>query len=265
MIEHWCATTMSSSGPESLRFGEERRARILQALRERGRMEVLALAEMFGVSEHTIRRDLKQLDGEGHLQKTHGGAVMLDGARLGFAARTNLLPGSKVAIGRAAAKLMEPGQTVILDAGSTTLAMARVTSVRPLTVITNSLDIAMVLEREPDIQLIVSGGTWIAQERALRGAATREQLAMCRADVAVIGACALDVAAGVTVTNEEDAAIKRTMIASATRAIVLADHSKQRGIGPFKVAEWKQVHALVTDAAWPEVSALGVRVHIADA
>lgn len=255
---------MMSSTPEMEeppRFAEERRARIVKALREHGRMEVLALARLFDVSEHTIRRDLKQLHEQGMLQKTHGGAVMLDNTRLGFDARAALLPQTKDAIGRAAATLVEAGSTVILDAGSTTLALARALKARPITVITNSLDIAAVLDRDPAVQLIVTGGMWQSEARALRGTAARELLATCRADLAVLGACALDVRAGVTVADEDDAAIKRTMLAQAARTIVLADRSKQHTIAPFQVATWDRVHTLVTDAPWPELTSLGVSIH----
>jgi DeoR/GlpR family transcriptional regulator of sugar metabolism len=251
----------NAGGEDMPRFAEERRARILKALREHGRMEVLALARMFDVSGHTIRRDLKQLHEQGELQKTHGGAVMLDSARLGFDARAALMQRNKDAIGRAAASLIEPGCTVILDAGSTALALARALTVRPITVITNSLDVALALDRDPALQLVLTGGTWQPQARALRGAATRELLATCRADIAVLGACALDVQAGVTVSDEEDAAVKRAMLARAARAIVLADRSKQHGIAAFQVASWSQVHTLVTDVSWPEVAQLGVHIH----
>ena len=247
-------------GADAPRFAEERRARILLALREHGRMEVLALARLFGVSEHTIRRDLKQLHEQGALQKTHGGAVMLDSTRLGFDARAALLQRNKDAIGRAAAALIEPGRTVILDAGSTTLALARAVIARPITVITSSLDIALVFDRDPAVQLVLTGGTWQPQARALRGAAARELLATCRADIAVLGACALDLRAGVTVSDEDDAAVKRAMLSHAARTIVLADRSKQHTIAPFQVATWSQVHTLVTDISWSEVAQLGVLV-----
>src|SRR3984893_12996453 len=135
------------------RFAEERRARLLEILRQRGRMEVLALARMFGVSEHTVRRDLNQLHAQGVLQKTHGGAVMLDSALVGFEARAELLEETKGGIGRAAAALIEPGSTVILDAGSTTLALARALTARPPSVVTNSLYIALLFDRDSAVQL----------------------------------------------------------------------------------------------------------------
>jgi len=256
-------STPITSDSDLPRFAEERRARLLEILRQRGRMEVLALAQMFGVSEHTIRRDLNQLHAQGVLQKTHGGAVMLDSARLGFEGRSTLLEQAKVGIGKAAAALIEPGSTVILDAGSTTLALARALTVRPLSVVTNSLDIAVLFDRDPAVQLVLTGGTWAPDARSLRGAAARELLALCRADWAVLGACALDVRAGVTASDEDDAAIKRAMVAAASRTMVLADHSKQGSVAPFHVAAWGQVSLFMTDAPWEDVAQLGVDVRLA--
>ena len=244
-------------------FGEERRARTLKLLREKGRVEVLDLARMMGVSEHTIRRDLLDLQAQGALHKTHGGAVSLDTARLDFAGRADVMADAKQAIGRAGAALIEPGQTVIIDAGSTSLSLARALTVRPVTVITNSLDVAALFDRDPGVQLVLTGGTWHAQARALWGPAAREMLQQCRADWAVPGACSVDLAMGITVTDEADAATKRAMIGAAARTMVLADHSKQNNVSPFVVGEWAEVHTLVSDRAWPEVQALGVRVHVA--
>jgi len=253
----------SRTKPDLPIFAEERRAKILETLREHGRMEVLALAQLFGVSEHTIRRDLKQLDAQGELQKTHGGAVVLDSARLGFESRSTLLRSKKDAIAKIAATLIEPGETLMLDAGSTTLALARALSARPLSVVTNSLDIALVFERDPAVQLVLTGGTWQLHARALTGAVTRELIAACRADVAVIGACALDERAGVTGSDEDDAAVKRAMVANASRTIVLADHSKHSAVAPFHIASWRQVHTLVTDVAWSRLAQSGVKIRIA--
>lgn len=247
---------------ERPRFAEERRARILEALRDKGRVEVLDLARMMGVSEHTIRRDLLDLQEQGALQKTHGGAVALDTARLGLEARAAVMPEAKQAIGEAAAGLVRPGQTLILDAGSTTLAMARALRARPLTVITNAVDVVLLFDRDPQVQLVMTGGTWQSAHRALWGPGAMTVLAACRADWAVPGACALDLRMGVTASDEADAAVKRAMIASAARTMVLADHSKQLSVAPFVVAGWPQVHTLVTDRAWPELAQQGVDVHV---
>src|SRR6185295_4652010 len=106
-------------------FAEERRKAILARLSREGRVEVPGLTAEFGVSEDTIRRDLRDLAAQGFLQKTHGGAVALDMPNLGWEARSQLLPATKARIGRAAAALVEPGQTLMLDAGLTVLELAR--------------------------------------------------------------------------------------------------------------------------------------------
>jgi DeoR/GlpR family transcriptional regulator of sugar metabolism len=85
---------------------------------------------------------------------------------------------------------------------------------------------------------------------------------MCRADWAVLGACAIDVRAGVTASGEDDAAIKRAMVAAASRTMVLADHSKQGSVAPFHVAAWSQVSLFMTDEHWEDVAQLGVDVRV---
>ena len=241
-------------------FAEERRNQILGELMSTGRVEVQALAERYGVSKHTIRRDLSALEGRGHLQKTHGGAVALNTAHLDWQGRATSLPEAKDWIGRRAATLIGPGETVILDASSTTMALARHLKVRPLTVITNSLDIAAVFEQEAGVELIVTGGAWQASARALRGRATREVIRQYRADWTFLGTCALHPRAGVTVTDEEDAQVKRAMVAVGLRTVVLADHSKRDQVVAHLVLLPEELTTVVTDEPWPELEAVGVQV-----
>ena len=249
----------------SPRFTAERQRRIEAMLREQGRVEVLELARLLQVSEHTVRRDLLALQEQGLLQRTHGGAVTLDTQRLGLGARASVLADAKAAVGRAAAALVEPGQTVVLDAGSTPLAMARALMVRPLTVITSSLDVAAIFAGDPQVQIALTGGTWQHENRALWGPAAVAMLANCRADWAVPGACAIDERLGVSAPDEADAALKRAMIACARRTLILADHSKLGNTAPFHVAQWSQVHALMLDEPWAEGAAAGVPVVVAGA
>ena len=248
---------------QSPRFTAERQRRIEALLRDQGRVEVLELARILQVSEHTVRRDLLALQGQGLLQRTHGGAVGLDTQRLGLGARAAVLADAKAAVGRAAAALVEPGQTVVLDAGSTPLAMARALSVRPLNVITSSLDVAAIFAGDPQVQIALTGGTWQHDNRALWGPAAVAMLANCRADWAVPGACAIDAQLGVSAPDEADAALKRAMIACARRTLILGDHSKLGTTAPFHVAHWSQVHALLIDEPWPEGEAAGVRIVVA--
>lgn len=249
--------------PAPPRFTHERHARILDWLNAHGRVEVLELARLLEVSEHTIRRDLEALQASGVLQRTHGGAVSIDTSRLGFGGRSAVLAKVKDALGHTGAGLIEAGQSIVLDAGSTTLAMARALTVRPLTVITNSLDVAAVFDRDRAVQLVVLGGVWQPEHRAFWGHATCEMLANHRADWAVPGVCAVDLAAGVTATEEPDAMLKQAMVRVARRTMVLADHAKVDDVAPYRVADWPQVHTFVTDRPWPELAAKGVDVRLA--
>jgi DeoR/GlpR family transcriptional regulator of sugar metabolism len=256
------ATPMTSEIP-SPRFTAERQRRIEEMLRSDGRVEVLELARILQVSEHTVRRDLLALQELGVLQRTHGGAVTLDTSRLDLAQRSAVLPEAKAAVGRAAAALVEPGQTVVLDAGSTPLAMARALSVRPLNVITNSLDIALLFADDPQVNVAMTGGTWQRANRAFWGPATIAMLAGCRADWAVPGACAIHATLGVSAPDEADAATKRAMVACARRTLILGDHSKLGHVSPFHVADWSRVDALLIDEPWAEGAAAGVPVRVA--
>jgi DeoR/GlpR family transcriptional regulator of sugar metabolism len=263
-VFHPFHATMSQDA-QSPRFTAERQRRIETLLRQDGRVEVLELARILQVSEHTIRRDLLALQAQGVLQRTHGGAVSLDASRLDLASRAAVAPEAKAAVGRAAAALVQPGQTVILDAGSATLAMARALVVRPLTVITSSLDIAALFAGDPQVQIALTGGTWQHVHRALWGPAAIAMLRECRADWAVPGACAVDARLGVTAPDEADAELKRTMIAVARRTLVLADHSKLGAVAGFHVAPWSRVDTLLIDEPWPEGEAAGVPVQVARA
>jgi DeoR/GlpR family transcriptional regulator of sugar metabolism len=254
---------MANTDLQSPRFTAERQRNIEAMLREHGRVQVLDLARTMQVSEHTIRRDLLALQARGVLQRTHGGAVTLDTSRLDLAARSAVLPEAKAGVGRAAAALVEPGQTVVLDAGSTPLAMARALTVRPLTVVTNSLDVAAIFADDPQVQVALTGGTWQRSQRALWGPAAVSMIAQVRADWAVPGACAIDAQLGVSAPDEADAALKRAMIACARRTLILGDHSKLASVAAFHVADWAQVHALVIDQPWPEGEAAGAPVLVA--
>lgn len=256
----------TNSAPGAPLFAAERQARILDDLIRDGRVEVPDLARRLGVSEPTVRRDLRVLSERGYLLKTHGGAVGLDAPHLGWAARSGLHAEPKARIGAAAARLVEPGQTVILDAGSTVLEMARCLRVRPLTVVTNSLDTAAVLEASPGVSLTLTGGEWDPTVRHLGGPAALAMLALCRADWVFLGVSAVHPSAGVTSVYAENAAVKRAMVAVAERAVVLADGSKIGQVAPHLIARLGSIHALVTDAGAgvAQLEAVGLKAIVAD-
>ncbi len=241
-------------------FSEERQEQIRAELTRHGRVEVPELARRYGVSEHTVRRDLNALASRGLLQKTHGGAVSLNTARLDWTTRAETLPEAKERIGRAAAGLVLPGQTVIVEAGSTTLTLARHLAARPLTVITNSLDVAALFADQREVSLVVSGGSWDGAGRAFRGTEALRTVSACRADWTMLGACALHPRTGATVTGEEDAVLKRAMAAAGLRTAILADHSKRDQVAAHLVLPPERLDLVVTDRPWPELAALGVNV-----
>jgi DeoR/GlpR family transcriptional regulator of sugar metabolism len=233
-------------------FAEERKKAILHLLTETGRVEVAALAARFEVSEDSIRRDLRELAAAGFLQKTYGGAVALDVANLSWAARKQIHSAAKALIGAAAAALVEPDQTIILDAGQTTLELAKQLRARPVHVITNSLDVANTLAEQSQVRLVLLGGEWNATDRCFTGELGSRGLASYRADWTFLGAYGVHEQAGVTEEDAPDAAMKRAMIASGMRSVLLADHSKFGRLAKHFVSSIDGMHALVTDEppAW---------------
>jgi DeoR family transcriptional regulator, glycerol-3-phosphate regulon repressor len=252
-------------------FSQERQRLILTALADEGRVRVPALAARLNVSDDTVRRDLRALAEQGVLQKTHGGAVALDVPRMTRDVRARILPEAKVMIGRAAADRIEPHQTIMLDAGQTVLEVARNLPAVPLIVITHSLDIALSLAERADIRLVLAGGEWDARQRLFRGFATQRMIGSYRADLAIMGACAIHPDLGVTASDEADAAIKQAMLQASARKILVADHTKLDRQEPHFVAPIEAFDELITDRAMalksyrPAVQVVGrVRAKVED-
>ncbi len=235
------------------RFAQERQREIAQALRESGRVEVAALAAHYDVSEDTIRRDLRLLAARGLVQKTHGGAVALHAAVIPAAERAAVLAPTKRAIARAALAHVRPHQTLFIDGGSTTLALAQLLRAagapRPLTVVTTAFDVASALLDERQVQLVLAGGAWMPESRIFEGAQALATLNAHRADIAFLGACALHRRAGLTANDAGDAALKRAMVDGAAQRIVLSDASKLDAVAPHAVCALADVDRVICDAA----------------
>jgi len=222
---------------------------LLDLLSERGQAAVADLASTIGVSVDTVRRDLADLQRQGLAQKNHGGAIALDPPEMNRQARGALLPHTKQRLGRAVAAQIPPGSTLMLDAGSTLLAVAR--ELRgPATVITASLDIAQCLSDRPDIQLILLGGQWDARQRLFAGSATLALLERYRADIALLGVCAVHAQLGLSASEEADAAVKRAMLAASGEHWLVTDHMKLDRCEPHRVAELAQIQRIFTDRPW---------------
>lgn len=232
-------------------MGSERLDLTLRLVRGGGRVTLGELAERLGVSEMTVRRDLDQLQERGLVQRVRGGAVALDVPveRAGFAVREPWSTGAKGRIGRAAAGLVEPGATVLLDAGTTTAEVAGYLVGRaPLTVAVLSLQAAARLADQPGIRLLVIGGESRAGERSLVGPLALAALEQLRFDTFVMSIGAVHAGLGYSEFDLDDAAVKRAALRRAGRTIVVADATKL-GVQAFaRVGPLDAADVLVTDA-----------------
>lgn len=242
-----------------------RQKHILDRLSEAGQLSISELVDALQVSADTIRRDLSELENQGVLQKSHGGAIALNVPAMTRQGRNALLPGTKQRLGQQVAARIPSGSTLFLDAGSTLLAVA--TQLKgPMTVITASLDIAQLFSDRADIQLILLGGQWYSEQRLFAGSATLSLVARYRADIAILGACALHAELGLSASQEADADVKRAMLAASAEHWLVADHTKVNHCEPWLVAGLSDIDHLFLDRPWPDLGDdPALSVHIADA
>jgi DeoR family fructose operon transcriptional repressor len=251
---------------DELRYAEERHTRILDLLNRQGRVEVNLLAELFTVSTQTIRRDLAEMEKRQLLQRTHGGAV-LPGIPTRYDApfteREVSHSEEKRRIGAAAAELVRDDETIIMDAGSTTLEVARhLRGKRNLTVVTNALNICGVLAGVNGIELYVPGGQYLHSNMSLVGSTAEEAIGRFNFDKAIIGTRTIDLARGyLCMPNLPEAQVQRAIIAAAQTVIVAADHSKF-GHSAFALSvPLKSVDVVVTDHAIHPDHIAGLEAH----
>lgn len=235
-------------------FAEERRAAILAELTAEGRVQVANLAQRLEVSEVTIRQDLAALEEKGLLRRTHGGAIPVEtGFELPFARTAGANAEEKSRIAAAAAAMVREGETIFLDVGTTTTAMARaLLTHRRLTVVTSALNIAALLEEAAGITVILTGGTLRATQHSLVNPMGTEIISRVRADRAFIGASGVEAGAGVTNANFPEAEIKRAMMAAARQKVLLADGSKVGRIAAAVVGPLSSFDLLITSRDAPE-------------
>ena len=249
-----------------------RRQRMGDLIARRGFVRVSELSDTFGVSDVTVRSDLAALSDGDAVRRVHGGAVPREARdrETSFEESLEASAQHKRAIGRLAASLVSSGQSVLLDVGSTTLAVAQAlrerTDLEDLIVITNGLHIALELESEiPRFTVIVTGGALRPLQHSLVQPLARAVLDQVHADVAILGCNGVDVSHGVTNVNLPEAEVKQLMVAAAKRVIVVADASKLGRVSLGTVASLAEVDLILTDdGADPtlvaELSAAGVEV-----
>jgi DeoR family transcriptional regulator of aga operon len=221
-----------------------RRERMLAFLVERGFARVGDLSGEFGVSEVTVRSDLAALERDQGVRRVRGGAMPRAAAglrELSVEESQQSSAGEKRAIAQRVSALVEPGMSVILDVGSTCLAVARAIVDRDdlydVIVITNGLTIALELENAiPRVQVIVTGGTLRPLQHSLVAPLAATMFDHVRADLAILGCNGVDAEAGVTNMNLPEAELKHTMLHAASRAVVVADGAKAGQVHPGRIA-----------------------------
>jgi DeoR family fructose operon transcriptional repressor len=251
-------------------FPEQRRALILDRPRAEGRADAAAIAEELGVTGETVRKDLMALDQLGLLRRVHGGAVPV--GRLTYepavSTRTGLLD-EKTRIAKAALRHLPTGGSVLLDAGSTTGRLAAMfPHDKELTIYTNTLSIAMGLLDRPLLTVHTLGGRVRPLTEAEVDDWASRSLSEINVDVAFLGANAISVDRGLTTPDPAEAAVKRLMLESARRRVLLADHSKFGCVSNCKHADLADIDLLITDAGidgreLKAVQATGVEVELA--
>jgi DeoR/GlpR family transcriptional regulator of sugar metabolism len=240
----------------------ERRDIIAERLRQGQPVVAATLAHEFSVSEDAIRRDLRALAAQGLCRRVYGGALPVlpvSPASAPMASRLEDAHERKEALARAAAPLVQPGELVFLDNGSTNLALVRLLPVgRNLTVATNSIPIAAAVLQRPDLRLVMVGG---AVDPAIGGcvdATAVASLAVLNIDRCFLGACAVSAADGIGAFDLADATFKRAVHAASRHRVVLATSDKLETRAPYRVAAIDAIEQLVVehDAAPDQLAAL---------
>jgi DeoR/GlpR family transcriptional regulator of sugar metabolism len=239
----------------------ERRQAILTRLERDGKVVASELVAALGVSEDTVRRDLRELAAGGLVQRVHGGALRPAPT---FAQRLDVAPEAKAHLAEAALPLLEGADVMLLDGGTTALELARrLPADRSYTVLTNAPPVATALADHPTAEVVLIGGRLLKEAQVTVGAAAVETLRRVRADVCVLGICSLHPDLGVTVPDHDEAHVKRAMVDASANVIALATADKLRTAAAWLVAPTTDLGHLVTDAddeATADYVAAGVSV-----
>jgi len=214
----------------------------------------------------TVRRDLGALARDGKLERVHGGAV--DSAEPGFSQIEVERFDIKDRLGAAAAAMVQDGQTVMVDIGTSTLQFARHLHGKKITVVTTNLAVVEELVPDPDIDLVLPGGIVRRNYRSLVGVLAEDSLRQIKSDILFLGTSGVDVDMGVWDTTMVEVPIKRLMIAGAEEVVLLADAAKFAMTGMVRVCGPESIDHIVTDAPLPAASrsavdAAGIEVTVA--
>ena len=250
---------------------QERRRSIIDRINTTRMVKVTELMDEYGVSIETVRRDLEYLEKHGHLLRVYGGATLPDiyGEEPTYGSREVLNYNEKRAIGRKTAELINDGETLFMEVGTTMMEVAAcLKDKKRLTVITNSTQIASVIVQNPDNHVILLGGEMRAGELATSGAIAEANLQNFYANKLIMGVGGITLTSGVTDYNIPEASLRRAMIARSKAVIAVADYSKFGVTAINYICPLSALHSLVVDWSVPqktvsEYISNGIQVHIA--
>jgi DeoR/GlpR family transcriptional regulator of sugar metabolism len=227
----------------------QRKRLILDVLARDGQVVAKQLSGELDLSEDTIRRDLRELAAEGLLQRVHGGALPASPTVAGLDIRRGMAVAAKSALGACAARVIQAGQTVFFDGGTSNVEIVRhLPRGLGFTAITHSPTIAVELERYEAVDVILVGGRLFRHSMVAVGALAIEAIARIRADIFFLGVTGVHPEEGLTTGDAEEAAVKRALVARAGETVVLATSDKLGAVSPYRIAALDEVATLVVEA-----------------
>lgn len=231
-----------------------RQTEILEIARSEGRVVVELLADRFGVTLQTIRRDLTDLADSGLLDRVHGGAVLRTGVtNFGYEDRRRMNDAAKAAIGRACAQAIPNNSSIILNLGTTTEAVAReLLKHSNITVVTNNINVANILMANESCEILVAGGALRRSDGGLVGDLTTDFMTQFKVDYAVIGASALDRDGDLLDFDLPEVRVSRAIIRQSRQVFLVTDASKLERSAPVRLASLSEIDVVFTDAGFPE-------------
>ena len=235
-------------------FAIERRNKIITLIQEKKSMLVEGLAEVFDVTNETIRRDLKELEKGGLIIRTHGGAILADDSKseVSLEVREGINISGKDAIGKVAARLISDGDTIILDASTSSLFVAKhIKDRKGLTVITNAERIILELTECQDITLICTGGILRHKSLSYVGKIAENAISHYHASKAFFSSKGFSPKRGLMDSNEQESDIRKEMLKSSEKAVFLCDHTKFEKVGYVITAQLQNIDYFITDSSIP--------------
>ena len=227
---------------------EERFELIRGELAKKGIVDGDELAAFLAVSRATIRRDLDSLEEKGLLKRTHGGAQAVDSEdELPFHSKLSAYMHEKRAIGIAAAAMVKEGAVIGCTGGTTVMSVVKALKGKPITVVTNAINVAMELAPCESAQVIVTGGALRARSYELVGHIADRTLGEFHLDIALLGVDGIDIERGLSTYTIAEAHAAALYMSQAERVWVVADHSKAGKVAPALIAPLSRVHCLITD------------------